>query len=905
MTTITLKIAGTIADLFDDEVVTLTKQRKDMQDLGRLFADFSQPFTIPATDVNNGIFTHWYNLDIDDPYDAHGKADAEISVDGIVLFTGTLELVSCEIADHQPISYEVIFYGETKQILTEFGEDTFREVEFGSEFVISYTNITSSWSGSYQSGDVVFPVNDYGARSSGAMQYDISSNAVNSIARADSVPLVPLELSPAFRLSKMLEYVFAHIDYQIELQSSLDTDFSALYVLPMEKEGRIDTEFDGTWSMVKESITLPAYTPPAINPGLILTNYDTIGSDPSGALDSTNGTFEVQVDGQHTLSVLFTDATRDVGTLTWTIFEGTSLSNAIITDSWNVPASGSGSNTRIFDYTRNFTAGETYRIHIQNAQGNEMTFTAITWLCNVVPVITTSPSIEWADVMPQIKIKEFLSNLFKAFNLVAIPERKQTGGGTIVNNLKLYKFDDWIAEGTNVDVSDRVHTLKQIIRKHSFPERIELKHQESEDLANVSFRNAFGRTFGHVVYDNDGDEFSGDAIEVESPFTIIPPLPMRRVASSGVTGQLTELEVGVFMDSEGKAMQIPLSLWYFAGYESVNDEWWMRDDSGTAQLQSSFPYFRAWNDAPVGSEDQTIAYGSEIAPSYTSPPAHVVVTDTLYQRTFQKYLDTIFNPKMRIIEVDMYLTIAQWLTLKLNDQLVITGRAYQIESVKYNTITGKASFKLYTSNERVRPIPTFTWGSGRIGVTWDTTPSPSDLTLYNTQSWTSLGGYKMRSPNFNTLDNAVLRADAHRQKSEVLHQTNCMEIIKNTSTSYASVGTTFVDVDDYDGEEIQQGKGFDFDLTNGEIIANESMIVHASASLEFSHDANRDIIFAFLIDGNHTGFENFAERKAEHLFFAGTFRMDAGQSLKIAMKLATAHTMDIDVDEVHFVVYEI
>ena len=180
MTTITLKIAGTIADLFDDEVVTLTKQRKDMQDLGRLFADFSQPFTIPATDVNNGIFTHWYNLDIDDPYDAHGKADAEISVDGIVLFTGTLELVSCEIADHQPISYEVIFYGETKQILTEFGEDTLRDISYGVELTLTYTNMVSSWSGSYLGGSVVFPVFDYGGRSDGAMQYDISSNAVNS-----------------------------------------------------------------------------------------------------------------------------------------------------------------------------------------------------------------------------------------------------------------------------------------------------------------------------------------------------------------------------------------------------------------------------------------------------------------------------------------------------------------------------------------------------------------------------------------------------------------------------------------------------------------------------------------------------------------------------------------------------
>jgi len=901
MTTITLKIAGTIADLFDDEVVSLTKQRKDMQDLGRLFADFSQPFTIPATDVNNGIFTHWYNLDIDDPYDAHGKADAEISVDGIVLFTGTLELVSCEIADHQPISYEVIFYGETKQILTEFGEDTLRDISYGVELTLTYTNMVSSWSGSYLGGSVVFPVFDYGGRSDGAMQYDISSNAVNSIARSDSAPVKYNELRPAFRLSDVLESIFASIDYQIELVSDLETEFDALYMLPMEKEGYIDLSFDGTWSMIRESVTLPDYTPPAINPGLILTSYTTEVSDPSGAIDISNGIFEVQANGQHVISITFEDATRNAGYMFWRVFDVTNPNTTtdLVWDSWIVPQVGAGSNTRTFTYTRSLTAGRSYRIKIWNAQGNAMTFTSITWSCIQAPLLPPSSTIERADVMPDIKINEFIGSLIKSFNLVGIPERKQTGGGTIVNNLKLYKFDDWIAEGNDVDVSDQVHTIKQIIRKQPFPERIELKHAESEDLANVSWRDAFGRTFGRVVYDNDGDDFTGDPIEVESPFAIMPPLRMMRVTGSGVTNQYTDLEVMPFMDAEGKAMHIPLSLWYLSGYESVNDEWWMENDSNTPTLQSSFPYFRAWNDVPVGSSDQTIAYGYEIAPS------NVVVTDTLYSRTFKKYLDTIFNPKMRIIEVDMYLTIAQWLTLKLNDTLVITGRAYQIESVKYNVITGKASFKLYTSNERVRPIPTFTWGSGIMSVTWDTTPSPSDLTLYNTQRWSTLSGYKMKSPNFNTIPNAVMRNDAHRQKSEVLHQTNCMEIIKNTTTTYSSVGTTFVDVDSYDGEEIQQGKGFDFDLTNGEIIANESMIVHASASLEFSHDASRDIIFAYLIDGNETGFENFAERKAEHLNLIGTFRIDAGQTLTIAMKLATAHTMDIDVDAVHFVVHEI
>ena len=50
-----------LVDLFDDETVSLTSTIKDVKDIGKVFTDYSQTFTVPASDTNNKIFRHYYN----------------------------------------------------------------------------------------------------------------------------------------------------------------------------------------------------------------------------------------------------------------------------------------------------------------------------------------------------------------------------------------------------------------------------------------------------------------------------------------------------------------------------------------------------------------------------------------------------------------------------------------------------------------------------------------------------------------------------------------------------------------------------------------------------------------------------------------------------------------------------
>ena len=65
-----LYIQETRVDLFKDETISLTDSIQNVRDIGSIFTDFTQQFTIPASKTNNRILKHFYNLYLTNGYDA-------------------------------------------------------------------------------------------------------------------------------------------------------------------------------------------------------------------------------------------------------------------------------------------------------------------------------------------------------------------------------------------------------------------------------------------------------------------------------------------------------------------------------------------------------------------------------------------------------------------------------------------------------------------------------------------------------------------------------------------------------------------------------------------------------------------------------------------------------------------
>ena len=142
-----------LCDLYEEENIPLTLSVDDFTNIAEKTQSYSKSFDVPATNRNNRIFTHIFDITktIETAYDfnPYVQTRAILKNDGVVVFEGSLRLL--EIVEKEgEISYNVNLYSSSvalKEILENltFGDltETFGELEHSYD----YNNIDASWEG--------------------------------------------------------------------------------------------------------------------------------------------------------------------------------------------------------------------------------------------------------------------------------------------------------------------------------------------------------------------------------------------------------------------------------------------------------------------------------------------------------------------------------------------------------------------------------------------------------------------------------------------------------------------------------------------------------------------------------------------------------------------------------------
>jgi hypothetical protein len=52
-------------DLFQDEEISINLNVQNIQDISKVFTDFTQSFTVPASGINNEVLKQYYRMDVD------------------------------------------------------------------------------------------------------------------------------------------------------------------------------------------------------------------------------------------------------------------------------------------------------------------------------------------------------------------------------------------------------------------------------------------------------------------------------------------------------------------------------------------------------------------------------------------------------------------------------------------------------------------------------------------------------------------------------------------------------------------------------------------------------------------------------------------------------------------------
>jgi hypothetical protein len=129
-------------DLFKDETVSISQSIQNIKDPAKVFVPFTKSFTIPASKENNKLFSHYYNFDIANGYDARNKTPAKIELNNIPFKTGFIRLEGVELQNNLPYAYKIVFYGETVGLKDLLGDAKLQSLVDLDQYNLEYNSAT-------------------------------------------------------------------------------------------------------------------------------------------------------------------------------------------------------------------------------------------------------------------------------------------------------------------------------------------------------------------------------------------------------------------------------------------------------------------------------------------------------------------------------------------------------------------------------------------------------------------------------------------------------------------------------------------------------------------------------------------------------------------------------------------
>ena len=142
MQKVQIYVDSTRLDLFKDETITLTQSLKNVKQVDKIFTEFTQTFSVPASPTNNILFQHYYNFDIVGGFDARRKEPASIELNYIPFKKGLIRLDGVDLKRNKAYAYRITFFGETVALKDVLGENQLNALDLAAyNKTYDYTSI--------------------------------------------------------------------------------------------------------------------------------------------------------------------------------------------------------------------------------------------------------------------------------------------------------------------------------------------------------------------------------------------------------------------------------------------------------------------------------------------------------------------------------------------------------------------------------------------------------------------------------------------------------------------------------------------------------------------------------------------------------------------------------------------
>ncbi len=669
-------------DIFKDESVTLTDSIQNVRDIEKIFTSFSQSFNLPASKTNNKILKHYYNFNIEQnfAFDARIKTPANIELSSLPFRRGYIKLEGVDLKDNIPYSYRVTFFGEIVKLKDAIGESKLSDLLGLPTTEYSANNIISMLTRNAAQGfDEVVPLITHTQR----LYYDSGSSTHNSgnLAPGGNKHGVKWnELKPAMRVNRIIEAIentFPQLEFTDDFfKNENNKKFNNLFLWISRKSGAVEN-LSGEF----ETLT-PIEFPSATSPYNVFSSFYS-----SIELNYPHQWNFVSVwryslfygSGGSYIAEVYTA----YGQL---IYQSPQTSgNLIINKSdLNLPAIPGYIGLSL--YVRTTQAVTFTQIRFDGQYNNFNTYPATYDNLNLTTgtfVTGTEFLFDYKKQMPDITVLNFLSGLFRMFNLTAFV---QDDGKIKVQPLNEYYEDNPVYR----DITQYVGIEKSSVDAALPYRQVKFEFADTKSFLANKYGEINNKAWGLLQYNNEQNDLTGSLYKITAPFGHF----LYERLNDAQNGQQLNLQWGWSVDKSQNA-QLPKPLLFYpikpddTPQISIVDEVDENNEpvNDITRVPGSMP-FNHYALTPQQGNFQ-LNFASEIS-EWTG---QLTFSDTLFT-AYQKYILSIFDPRQRITKVEVMLPLAVLLQIQMNDRIIIAGNNYTINKLTTNLSTGKSQLEL-------------------------------------------------------------------------------------------------------------------------------------------------------------------------------------------------------------------
>lgn len=636
-------------DLFDNETIQINQSVKDIKDLSKVFNDYSNSITVPASPKNNQIFKHYYNVDIFGGYDARVKTPCRIEIDGVPFREGKLQLNAVKIEKGKPLSYKIQFFSGLTSLKDLFGEDKLTDLEYLDNYNHTY-NSTEVEQGftvglSPNSFPVFIPSIKYPLISYKRRFYlDYGSAGTNDETQVNIAPAGDgvdwQELKPAILVSEVLRSVEEQYGFTFTNQFTSQPLFRDLYM------------------------AMPSL------------NQDETAQTDLVVFD------DVEVASSSLLTTRFFIDLDTVSSVLYKI--------RVFLGDEQIYESGfeSGNFNKTVTVPNSFATG-TYQARVTIQARNTLTFSSVdidyefrqifggvldSQTFSDTDVVIPAPQVEVRSIIPEMKVFEFIDMLKQTFNLVIIPISE--------NEYYLNDLNSWYIEGKIYDVTKYINTEEIELEKNKLYKAIDFKFKSNDTFLAYNFRQQFKRQYG-AINENiliDGEPIDGDTLKIELPLE--KPVFERLFNLEDDT--LSTVQYGYLVSDSQDPFNVAPFLFYAPSVNTSSIKF-VRD-SGTA------------NKSLVNMPSQSLSLSEDsFAFNFSNELSEftaLAMPTNIYSVFWQDYVNDMMSRNRRLFKLKGKFPLALINKLQTNDRLVIDQTRYIINTNKIKLNNGEVILEL-------------------------------------------------------------------------------------------------------------------------------------------------------------------------------------------------------------------